>query len=67
MTYEIARHGQIEEVQGIESICIMLLQIASDYSSLPDLRKITVDEIEFFYKPLIHGLVKTQQEAMKNR
>lgn len=50
---------------GVGGICNQLLQIAADYSSLPDLRKITVDEIRFFYEPLIPGLIKMQKDAMK--
>lgn len=64
---KIARHGQEIEVLGAQNISNQLLQIAADYSSLPDLRKITVDEISFFYEPLIKGLCKMQQEEMKNK
>ena len=38
----------------------MLLQICMDYHSLPPLRDITLDEILFFYEPLIDGLLKAQ-------
>ena len=41
----------------------MLLQICSDYSSLPPVRNITIDEIEFYYTPLIPGLLKAQKSA----
>lgn len=66
MISRIARHGAESEVLGIGGICEQLVQIAADYSSLPDLRKITVDEIQFFYNPLIPGLIKMQQEDMKH-
>lgn len=67
MTSRIARGGvEIEEL-GIGGISYQLLQIAADYSSLPDLRKITVDEIRFFYEPMIPGLVKMQIEEMKRK
>lgn len=64
---KLARHGQEVEVLGAHNISSQLLQIAADYSSLPDLRKITVDEISFFYEPLIKGLCKMQIEEMKNK
>ena len=67
MTVKLARHGQEEEVLGAQYISNQLLQIAADYNSLPDLRKITVDEISFFYEPLIPGLIEMQKEKMKNR
>jgi len=52
-------------VLGVGGVCNQLLQIAADYSSLPDLRKITVDEIAFFYEPLIPGLIKMYNESNK--
>jgi hypothetical protein len=38
-----------------------------DYSTLPPLSEITADQIEFFYKPLIPGIIKTQKDAKKNK
>ena len=65
MTVQLASHGERVEELGVNGICIQLLQIAADYSSLPDLRKITVDEIRFFYEPLIPGKIKMYQESNK--
>ena len=42
-----------------------MLQIATDYSGIPDLRSMDVWEIAFFYEPLIPGLIKAQKEAKK--
>jgi len=42
---------------------MQLLQICTDYSSLPDLNQITIDDIRFFYIPLIPGLIKYQKAA----
>jgi len=41
------------------------VQIYIDYSSLPSLRDITLDEIRFFYMPLIDGLIELQQAKAK--
>jgi hypothetical protein len=65
VTTQLASHGERIEELGVEGICKQLLQIAADYSSLPDLRKITVDEIRFFYEPLIPGLNKMYIESNK--
>ena len=67
MISRIARGGIETEELGISGVAYQLLQIAADYSSLPDLRKITVDEIRFFYEPMIAGLVKMQIEEMKRK
>jgi hypothetical protein len=32
-----------------------------DYSSLPSIREITMEEIRFFYRPLIGGLIELQK------
>ena len=43
----------------------MLLQICSDYSSLPNIENITIEQIKFFYNPLISSLIETQKEISK--
>lgn len=43
-----------------------LLQIATDYATLPDLNTIDIDDITFFYNPLIDNLVKFQKDLNKN-
>jgi len=42
-----------------------LLQIATDYNTLPDLDTIEIDDIRFFYNPLIDSLIKSQKDANK--
>jgi len=42
---------------------MQLLQICTDYSSLPDLNHITIDDIRFFYDPLIPNLIEYQKRA----
>jgi hypothetical protein len=44
----------------------MLIQICMDYSTLPPLSEITAEQIEFFYKPLIPGILKKQRDDIKN-
>lgn len=43
-----------------------LLQIATDYNSLPDLRDIELHEIRFFYETLISNLIEYQKKANKD-
>jgi hypothetical protein len=42
-----------------------LVQIYIDYHSLPSIRDITLDEIRFFYAPLLDNLIELQKA--KNR
>lgn len=53
-------------MRGLNARIEQLLQIASDYSSLPDLRTMELYEIRFFYEPLISGLAAQQREDMKS-
>ena len=38
-----------------------MVQIYMDYSSIPNIREITLDEIRFYYLPLIPGLIDLQK------
>jgi hypothetical protein len=40
-------------------------QIYADYSVCVPPREITIDEVRFFYTPMIDGLCKLQKEAGK--
>jgi len=42
-----------------------IVQIYMDYASLPSVREITLDEIRFFYEPLIDGLIELQKAEKK--
>ena len=42
-----------------------MTQIYIDYASLPSIREITLDEVKFFYKPLIDGLIELQKAKKK--
>lgn len=61
----LAVDGREEKVLGIGGLCSMLLQICSDYSSLPNVRDITIEEIRFFYNPLRASLIESQIEMKK--
>lgn len=54
--------GREKRVYGVQGVNIQLLQICMDYNVLPDLEKITVDEIRFFYKARIKELCKLQKD-----
>jgi len=65
---EVAVNGIKKTVRGIGGINTQLTQIYIDYASLPSIRDITLDEISFFYRPLIDGLVELQKaKASKAR
>jgi len=52
-------------VHGAGGVNTQIVQIYLEYSSLPSLRDITLDEIRFFYMPLIDGLIEIQQAKAK--
>jgi hypothetical protein len=56
-------HGQRKTVYGSGGIITQLTQICVDYSSMVNPREITIDEIRFFYMPLINGLIERQKIA----
>jgi hypothetical protein len=58
---EVAVKGQKKIVYGAGGIKTQLVQICIDYSSMVNPREITVDEIRFFYAPLIDGLCERQK------
>jgi hypothetical protein len=62
----LARGGEEIEELGISGISSQLIQIAADYNSLPDLNKITVNQIRFFYEPMINGLIKMQRKEAES-
>jgi hypothetical protein len=42
-----------------------LVQIYMDFHSLPSIRDITLDEVRFFYTPLIDNLLEIQKAKKK--
>jgi len=54
-------------IHGVGGINSQMTQIYIDYASLPSIREITLDEISFFYRPLVDGLLELQKaKAGKN-
>ena len=62
---EIAVNGTKKTVHGAGGVNSMIAQIYLDYASLPTIREITLDEIVFFYRPLIDGLIEMQKAKAK--
>ena len=54
--------GKEKRLYGVQGLNLQLLQICMDYNALPNLEKITVDEIRFFYKARIKELCKLQKD-----
>jgi hypothetical protein len=63
---EVAVNGYRKTVYGAGGIITQLRQVCIDYSSMVDLRGITIDEIRFFYVPLIEGLCERQKNKGKS-
>jgi hypothetical protein len=57
----VAVNGIKKIVHGAGGVMTQIVQLYIDYSSLPSIRDITLDEIRFFYTPLIDGLIETQK------
>jgi hypothetical protein len=55
-------NGSKKIVHGAGGISSQLTQIYIDFASgVPSLRDITLEEIRFFYNPLISGLLERQK------
>jgi hypothetical protein len=54
-------NGRRKTVRGAGGIITQLRQVCVDYASAVNPREITVDEIRFFYVPLIEGLCERQK------
>jgi hypothetical protein len=52
-------------VHGAGGVNTQMTQIYIDYASLPSIREITLEEVRFFYMPLIDGLIELQQAKTK--
>jgi hypothetical protein len=59
------RNGIVKKEYGVGAIQEQLRQICADYSSLPDVRDITISEIRFFYSGLIPGIIEMQKKDNK--
>ena len=65
ITSEVAVKGAKKIVRGFGGINAQMTQIYLDYASLPSVREITLDEVRFFYRPLIDGLIDIQKAKIK--
>jgi hypothetical protein len=52
-------------VHGCGGVNSQIVQIYMDYSSIPSIREITLEEIRFYYEPLIEGLCELQKMKKK--
>ena len=64
MTVGLVSNGMVKKQRGLGAIQSALLQIARDYSGLPDIRTLRLSEILFYYDGLQAELV--QRTAVKN-
>lgn len=58
MTSELAYGGATHKVRGIGARITQLLQVARDYNSAPDVKTMTIHEIQLFYSGLIPEIIK---------
>jgi hypothetical protein len=58
----VAVNGYKKIIRGAGGINSQLTQIYIDFASgIPSLRDITLEEVRFFYRPLIDGLIERQK------
>jgi hypothetical protein len=62
----VAVNGKEKIIYGAGGVNSQIVQIYMDYSSLPLVREITLDEIRFYYAPLIAGLCELQKMKKKS-
>lgn len=55
----IVVRGEEEKVRGLVGPGTQLLQICRDFPGVPDVRSMTLGEINFFYRAIIPELKKT--------
>jgi len=60
-------NGHPKVVHGAGGIIAQLRQICIDYSSMVNPRDITIDEIHFFYSPLVEALCERQKIKVKGK
>jgi len=58
-------NGIKKTVHGAGGVNTQMTQIFIDYASLPSIREITLEEVRFFYMPLVDGLVEMQNAKTK--
>ncbi len=58
MTVDLVGNGAVRRQRGLGAIQSALLQIARDYSGLPDIRTLSLSDILFYYDGLRAELVQ---------
>ena len=58
MTVDLVSNGAVKKHRGLGAIQSALLQIARDYSGLPDVRTLSLSDILFYYDGLQAELVQ---------
>lgn len=67
MTSEIVERGELVKKRGHSAPLFKMLQCARDYAGIPDVRTLTVDEIDVFYRPLIPELLKATKGGSRGQ
>jgi len=57
-------NGRRKIVHGAGGVIAQLRQVCIDYASMVNPREITIDEIRFFYLPLLDGLCERQKNKL---
>jgi hypothetical protein len=63
----VALDGKKQKKLGLEWVCMQLRQICADYNIAIPLELITLEEIRFFYNPMIESLCKIQKELERGK
>jgi hypothetical protein len=63
VTSEIVERGALVKKRGLSAPLFKMLQCARDYAGIPDVRTLTIDEIDVFYQPLIPELLKATKRG----
>lgn len=63
MTSEVVEHGELVKKRGLNAPLFQMLQCARDYAGIPDVRTLTVDEIDTFYRALVPELLKATKRG----
>jgi len=63
----VALDGKRQEKLGLDWACYQLRQIYADYNIAIPPELITLDEVRFFYNPMIDSLCKLQKELKRGK
>ena len=63
MTAEVVTGGVLARQRGYWAPLFQMLQGARDYSGIPDVRTLTLDEIDTFYRALVPELLRATKRG----